>query len=197
MFCISLMIFCLGDKMASIKKANFVNGRTLRMRDVSIADAAFILKLRLDSVKSKYLSPVSESLDDQINWIEAYKERDDQAYFIIEYEDLKIGTVRIYDGKDDSFCWGSWILIDDAPVHAALESALIVYSYALNFLGFYTSHFDVRKDNLKVCRFHEKFGAHKIGEDEINFFYKINTDSIERSLKKFEKYLKKVEVDFK
>lgn len=183
--------------MAAIKKANFINGRTLRLRDVSIDDAAFILKLRLDSVKSQYLSPVSPSLDDQISWIEKYKDRNDQAYFIIEHEGSRVGTVRIYDANDDSFCWGSWILTDDAPIHSAIESALIVYSYSLNYLGFDCSHFDVRKDNLKVYRFHEKFGAIKVGEDKLNYFYIINSSAIENSLKRFGKYLDKIEVEFK
>jgi RimJ/RimL family protein N-acetyltransferase len=190
------MTLYLEDEMSNIKKANFIKGRTLIFRDVLVDDAEFILRLRLDSDKSKYLSSVSQSLSDQVYWIEDYKGRDDQAYFIIEHENLKIGTVRLYDGRENSFCWGSWILVDDAPVHAALESALIVYRYALSYLGFHSSHFDVRKENKKVCQFHEKFGALKIDEDDLNNYYILNYENINHSLIKYNKYLNNLEVKF-
>ena len=36
-------------------------------------------------------------------------------------------------------------------------------------LGVDRSHFEVRKQNEKVVNFHEKFGATKTDEDELNF----------------------------
>jgi hypothetical protein len=175
--------------MPKIVKAKSITGKTLLLRDVVPGDAEFILDLRTDIFRSKHLSATRGGLNDQVNWIEDYRSKTNQAYFIIVYEDNPIGTVRIYDARGDSFCWGSWILINRAPYHAAVESALIVYSYALNHLYFKQSHFDVRKENVKVRQFHERFGAQIIEEDKDNYYYSIDKEKIQRSLEKYKKFL--------
>jgi RimJ/RimL family protein N-acetyltransferase len=172
-----------------IKKAKKIIGNTLVLRDVLIEDAEFILSLRNDDKKSKFISKTSGYVEQQKNWINRYSMSISQAYFIIESLDgNKIGTVRLYDSIGDSFCWGSWILSKEAHVSAAIESALIVYSYAMK-LGFKNSHFDVRKGNSSVCKFHERFGATFVEEDEINLFYKISHQDILKSIHKYKKYL--------
>lgn len=180
-----------------IKKAARIVGKTLVFRDVTIDDASFILSLRLDLSKSKYLSPTSSDIGLQKKWLLDYEKSSNQAYFVIEHANQSIGVVRLYDVRDSSFCWGSWILSSDAPTHAAIESALIIYSYAINHLDFAQSHFDVRRENENVWRFHERFGAIRVYEDDVNYFYKINKESIEKSLQKYRKFLTEIEVDLK
>lgn len=180
-----------------IKKAARIVGKTLVFRDATVDDSSFILSLRLDFSKSKYLSPTSSDVALQNKWLQDYERSNNQAYFVIEHSNNCIGVVRLYDVRDSSFCWGSWILSSDAPTHAAIESALIVYSYAINFLGFSCSHFDVRKENERVWRFHERFGAVRISEDDVNYFYKIDKSSIDNSLQKYRKFLTKIEVELK
>jgi RimJ/RimL family protein N-acetyltransferase len=159
-------------------------------RDANNNDAAFILTLRTDSRKSQHLSNTSPKLDLQIAWLEAYAGKSDQAYFIIEnLEREPLGTVRLYDPRDNSFCWGSWILKDGAPQSAAIESALMVYAYAINHLGFSQTHFDVRKGNEKVWRFHERFGAERTGETEQDYLYRIVQGKIIFALKRYKKFL--------
>lgn len=172
-----------------LRKAAFVYGKTLQFRNASISDAPFILSLRTDEFKSRYLSLVTGAIEDQQAWLQLYSEMDNQAYFIIEYGGESIGTVRLYDPKRDSFCWGSWILSASCPRHAAIESALMVYSYALDHLGFDKAHFDVRKGNQGVWQFHERFGAHRVGESEMDFYYEIDRSSIEISRNRYRRYL--------
>lgn len=173
----------------SIRKAKKITGRTLVFRDASVDDAAFILSLRTDAKKSQHLSATKPDLDAQRAWLERYSTSTDQAYFIIEFNDAPIGTVRLYDPQGDSFCWGSWILSNEAPKHAAVESALMVYSYAVGFLEFDRAHFDVRRGNASVWRFHENFGANKIRESELDWFYEIDKGAIEKSLGRYKKFL--------
>ncbi len=71
----------------------------------------------------------------------------------IEFNGEPIGTVRLYDARQNSFCWGSWILKAGSPKHAAIESALMVYAYAVDHLSSQSAHFDVRKDNEGVWLF--------------------------------------------
>lgn len=115
-----------------IRKARCIRGKTLVLRNAVVADAAFILSLRTNPQKTRHLSKVSDDLDAQVAWLISYEERDAEAYFIIEdVHGVPLGTVRIYDAQGYSFCWGSWILLENAPSSAAIESALMVYAYAL------------------------------------------------------------------
>jgi hypothetical protein len=81
-----------------------VVGKTLTFRNATVFDAAFILSLRTDSEKSRFLSAVSGELSEQQAWLKRYADADDQAYFIIEYEGEAIGTVRLYDPQGQSLC---------------------------------------------------------------------------------------------
>lgn len=172
-----------------VRKAARVVGKTLTFRDATVADAAFILSLRTDSEKSRYLSTVSADLSDQQAWLERYAKFDDQAYFIIVYQNEPIGTVRLYDAQADSFCWGSWILKSSRPSHAAMESALMVYAYAVDNLGFRSAHFDVRKGNERVWQFHERFGAQRKAENELDYFYNLDSEAIAASRMRYQRFL--------
>jgi len=180
----------MNDTHPSIKKASLVLGKNIVLRNAGAQDADFILGLRTDEDKSKYLSSTSPDRYKQIAWLDIYKNKNDQAYFIIEdRKGERLGTVRLYDAVNDSFCWGSWIIKTGAPASTAVESALLVYVYALDRLGFNRSHFDVRKGNEHVWSFHERFGAVRVGETCEDFLYEISGDSIRSSIKRFKKFL--------
>jgi RimJ/RimL family protein N-acetyltransferase len=180
-----------------LRKAAYVVGKTLTFRNAAGSDAGFILSLRTDAAKSRYLSAVSGGLGDQRAWLERYTEADGQAYFVIDYQGRPVGTVRLYDPQGESFCWGSWILSEGCPSHCAIESALIVYAYAVDHLGFSHSHFDVRKENERVWRFHERFGAQRVSETEKDYFYRLDGSEISASRKRYRRFLDgSVKVEF-
>ena len=171
-------------------KPKCIIGNKLILRNVEVSDAEFILKLRLDSNKNKFLNSTSNDLEQQIQYLKTYEQDNNSVYFIIEdKEHGDIGTIRLYDPQENSFCWGSWILSQSAQNYAAIESALILYSFALDYLGFKKSHFDVRQENTKVWNFHERFGAKLINETEIDRFYEISETSISESLERYKKFL--------
>lgn len=172
-----------------IRKASQVKGKSLIFRDATVADAELILRLRNDAQKGQFLSSTSNSVDAQRDWLNVYSGSSGQAYFIIEHSGEAVGTVRLYDAKVNSFCWGSWIIADGLPSYVAVESALIVYAYALDHLCFLNAHFDVRAANEKVWRFHERFGAKKVSESGINFFFEIRKAEINASRKRYCRFL--------
>jgi RimJ/RimL family protein N-acetyltransferase len=173
-----------------LRKADFFAGRTLAFRDARVSDAAFILGLRSDEHKSRHLSPVSPRLADQVAWLERYRASTDQAYFIIESSRAEpLGTVRLYDAQGDSFCWGSWILAGNAPTTAAIESALMVYAYALDTLGFRHAHFQVRRNNQRVWAFHERFGATRASEDATEFHYTLEHAAIRAAMQRYQRFV--------
>lgn len=159
-----------------------LEGRTVRLRFVEEADAEFILKLRLDEKYNQFLSSVGPDLQSQKDWIKKYKNDEKarkQFYFIIERLDgTSCGTVRVYDLKKDSFCWGSWILNEDKTRYAALESAFLVYKFGFEELSYEKSHFDVMKGNERVISFHRKMGAIETSQDEQNYYFEIHKQAI-------------------
>lgn len=164
-----------------------LQSKSIRLRLIEESDAEFVLKLRLDERYNQYLSSVTPDLEAQKSWIAKYKGEEHeqiQFYFIIERIDgASCGTVRIYDLKEDSFCWGSWILDESKTRYAALESAFLVYQFGFSTLGYKKSHFDVRKGNEKVISFHEKMGATRVGSDMENIYFEITEDAVNKMKK--------------
>lgn len=159
--------------------------KTIGLRLVEEQDAEFILSLRLDERYNRFLSGVTPDVEAQKAWIRKYKNDEAaglQYYFIIERLDgTPCGTIRIYDLRPDSFCWGSWILNENKTRYAAIESALLIYEIGFDQLGFAKSHFDVMKGNEGVISFHKRMGAVVTGEDEQNFYFEITRESVEKA----------------
>ncbi len=147
--------------------------------------------MRTDRELNIYLSKVESSLKQQVEWIKAYKKRETnklEFYFIIENTNSgrPCGTVRVYDLRTPSFCWGSWILNQDKSRLAAVESAFLVYEFGFNHLGYESSHFEVMKGNTRVISFHEKFGAARVSEDEEYVYFNISNSAVEKYRIKFQ-----------
>lgn len=170
-------------------KPEKITGHKLVFRNATVEDAAFIVGLRTDEQKSRFISKTSTDTEQQKQWLEKYARDNSQAYFIIQTgSGDSIGTVRLYDQQADSFCWGSWILQAGAASSSAIESALMVYRFALA-LGFRHAHFDVRRGNESVWKFHERFGAKKVRETAEDFFFSITETDIRLSLDRYNKFL--------
>ena len=155
---------------------------SIGLREVKISDADYILKLRLDDSYSKYISKVSDEVSAQENYINHYLENNthnrESFYFIFTNMATgeRCGTVRIYNFNDDVFEWGSWILDENKPRYAAMETAILIYEFAFNRLGFNKSEFEVNKNNKQVVSYHKKSGAKIIGEDDTNYYFCIEKE---------------------
>ena len=53
-----------------------IYGKNINMRTVEIDDAEFVYTMRQDQNKTKYLSKVSGTIQDQKEWIAQYKKRE-------------------------------------------------------------------------------------------------------------------------
>ena len=78
--------------------------------------------------------------------------------------------MRAYDIQPDSFCWGSWLIKNNAPTTRAIESVLLVYEFGFGELSYKKAHFDVRKGNERVIAFLKRFGAQIVNGDELNIY---------------------------
>lgn len=168
-------------------------GKNINMRAVEKEDAEFILIMRQNENKTKYLSKVVGTIETQKEWIIKYKQRENEEkefYFVIESKkNEKLGLLRMYDFKNSSFCWGSWLIKDDAPKTTAIESALQIYEFGFYRLGFERSHFEVQKGNDKVIAFHQRFGAKVTEENDKESFFNFEKSDYEVTKKKYARYL--------
>ncbi|EKM0362637.1 GNAT family N-acetyltransferase [Cronobacter turicensis] len=172
-----------------IIQCKLIKGKNIILRNAQPDDAEFIVNIRTDAKKGRFISSTSSDIEKQREWLQSYLQSNGQAYFVItDMDGNSLGTVRLYDQQGNSFCWGSWVITDSAPSNTAIESALLVYHYALK-TGFSKAHFDVRKGNASVIKFHERFGAKRTGETELDILFEISKEAIQNSMEKYKKYL--------
>ena len=155
-----------------------LNGKYVTLREVRLEDAEFILNLRCDEKKAKYLHKTPNDIKKQIEYIKNYFFLKNEWYFIAENKSgKKIGTYRIYDIKNDSFCIGSWLMLNGVLANETFETDFLCKMYGFNVLGFNKIHFEVRKENKKVWKYHSNFGATKIAENEIEYFFELTKEN--------------------
>lgn len=152
-----------------------IDGPNLMLRLIHPADAAYVYGLRMDPVYSAHLSEMRGTIDDQRRWIAAYKTREtagQEFYYIIARKDgQRCGTVRLYDIGSDSFTWGSWILDENKPPKAALESAVLSFGAGFQCLDVQEARVDVRRDNTHAEAFYRRFGMSETHRTEQDIFF--------------------------
>ena len=132
----------------ALKKPRMVHGATIVLRDIEEGDAQFVVDLRTDPLKSRYISATSSDVQAQIDWIRSYQSKTDQAYFIAcDRDGGRLGCVRLYDPIGSSFSWGSWLMLSGLSPFIAMESALLVYAYARH-LGFDEARLEIGRAHV-------------------------------------------------
>ena len=166
-----------------------LTGRYVNIRTVTPGDAEFILSLRCNQEKAKYLHKTEYNIKKQEEYIQHALSLDNEWYFIIENKIHKpLGTYRIYDLKPDSFGIGSWLMIDGCSYYETIEGEYLVKTVDFKKTGFNKFHFDVRKENKKVIRFHKLMGARQIGETEQDIFFECTKDDYLNNVSKILKF---------
>lgn len=147
-------------------------GPNLVLRLIEPADAEYVFGLRTDAKYNTHLSDVTGDVEGQRRWIEDYKAREKRGqeyYYVIERHDsTRCGLVRLYDITPESFTWGSWILDENKPKKAALESAVLSFGVGFDVLGCQVAHVDVRLLNSHAEAFYRRLGmkeTHRTNKD--------------------------------
>lgn len=163
-------------------------------------DAEFILGLRTNPSKNKYLNYTEPNLENQIIWLKEYKtreERGEELYYIIYENHIPVGTIRIYNIKENECTTGSWLFSSNTHQLTPIISELLIYEIVYNILKKSTVLFDVRKENKKVVTYHKLKRITLINEDEENFYYSMSRAEWEESkMKIFNLMGVKIDVDF-
>lgn len=161
--------------MAKIIHPEMLQGKYVNLREVTLDDAEFILELRTNAKKSRFIHQTENNIQKQIEYLNHYFSLKNEWYFIIENKkNIPIGTIRIYNVHYPRFTGGSWIMIDGVIPQESFEGDLLVKRYAFEVLDFKESIFDVRKNNVKVVRYHKICGARIIDENDQDYIFKFD-----------------------
>jgi hypothetical protein len=164
----------------------------LQFRSVQTEDAAFIHGLRTNEKLARHLSKTSAEIADQEKWIGEYEEREKigmEYYFVCENKGEKMGLNRVYEIKEDSFEIGSWIFKEHIEEAIPILGDLTIRAFGFSVLKSVKKHctFNVKKQNLKVLRYHKMFNPEIVAEDEENYYFKLSEENF---IKQKDKLLK-------
>lgn len=137
--------------------SHYLQGFAYRLRPITFSDAALIVDLRLaDQERNQYIHPISGKISDQEAWLEAYLERDNDYYFVIEniLTGESEGLVGVYDVEGDQAEWGRWVVKRGSL--AALESFDLVCKFAFFEKGLQELYCRTVSANESVIAFHDK-----------------------------------------
>lgn len=143
----------------------------LTYRLVNENDSQFIVDLRTDPVKSRYIGNTDDSVESQKNWIRDYKKREVKGtdyYFIFYYGSTPAGVTRIYEIEDNHFIHGSWIFSNNVPPFCSLAAAIIAREIAYDTLGL-EEEIDtsgIHEDNQGVLQVSKMMGVEFYGVRE-------------------------------
>ena len=167
-----------------------LEGKYVNLREVRMDDATFILSLRCDPKKSRFLHKTENNLAKQIAYLEHYFTLDNEWYFIIENKNHEpLGTHRIYNIQGTQYTPGSWLMKDGALPQEALESVLLLRKLAFEMLGFQKSCFCVCKENKKIVRYHKILGGVIVSEDETDYFFELTSEAYRKNKRDFQAML--------
>ncbi len=159
-----------------------LNKFNIKPRLVTENDAEFILSLRLNEQRGKFLSPTQNDIEIQRCWISSYKERekqDQEYYFIFVNDGIKYGLNRVYNVNKFSFEIGSWLFSQDTPEGASILADLYTRDFAFEHYQLNECHFEVRKENKSVVNYHKKFNPILLKEDAKNYYFKLTKENYE------------------
>lgn len=166
----------------------------IKLRLVNEDDASFIVNIRNDGNKSRFISKTSPNIEAQKKWISDYKAREQakkEYYFIASDENNEdFATYRIYKIDSGVPEIGSWVSKPGYPnMKNSIKVDLAIKEYVFNELNFDTVQFEVRKQNFSVNKYHSLFQPELIKSDDDYHFYILKKETFNKQcieiLKKF------------
>ena len=166
----------------------------IHVRTVDLNDADFIYRLRSDKYLTRYINQFDGTVEDQIQWIRKYKEREEaglELYFVFLYNNERQGLARVYKIEDDHFTQGSWLFRPDSPAGCSLLGNIISSEIGFELPGKEYELTDARKGNT-THKWVRTFNPEVLYETDLDIFYKITKDNFNKAKIKHIELCKKV-----
>jgi RimJ/RimL family protein N-acetyltransferase len=143
-----------------VKHDLHVRGYAFGLRPITLEDAEFIVQLRSDPERTRFLHPIPLSVEAQRAYLERYFERENDYYFVVERhrDNFRVGLIGIYNVncEERTAEWGRWILRPGSL--ASVESVLRVYETAFDYLHFDEVYCRTVTENQRAVSFHDRYG---------------------------------------
>lgn len=154
----------------------------IKLRFVEADDASFIVSIRNNEKKSRFISKTSQNVEAQKQWISDYKKREQQKkefYFIaVDENNEDYATYRVYKIDSGLPEIGSWVSKPDySNIKNSIKVDIAVKDFVLNELNFDILQFEVRKQNASVNSYHKLFQPELIRSDDENNYYLLKRDT--------------------
>lgn len=167
----------------------------LKLIPVDSTDASFIISVRTDERKSRFISPTDTDIQNQIAWIDQYKvrEKEGKEYYFIGIDEAgeRFATYRVYNIKSDSAEIGSWVTKPGYnKAQNSVKLDILMKEFVYEVLGFSKLTFEVRKNNKSVLKYHKMFGPMIVQETENDIFFLLNKEDFYFNRNKFFKNIK-------
>lgn len=167
----------------------------ISLRLVEEEDAGFILFLRKDKSKSRFISKTDCDIEKQKEWIRKYKERekDEQEYYFIasDSEGEDFATYRVYNIIGGVPEIGSWV---SKPNYKNFKNSIrvdiAIKDYVFEELDYDSLRFEVRRKNYSVNKYHKLFNPMLIEANETDNYYILNRNAYTKARKEVLKKIK-------
>lgn len=151
-----------------------IEGRYINLREAEISDSEFILSLRTDEKKSRYIHQTDSDLNKQIKYMKRYKTLENEWYYIIENKQGKsLGTNSIYpypkydewtsNYQNFTLGTGRWLTSNETNSFESIESDILIKQVFFEEFNLDFTPMMIHKDNISVLKFHQNWGAQIIG----------------------------------
>ncbi len=146
---------------------NPIRGKYVKLKSADEEDAVFTLEIRKDPVITKYLPKLNNTVEQQIEWLKSVRNKPDDYFFVVStIAGERIGTIGVYNIKDDECEGGRLALIGNAFENA--ETSLLMYDFVFDKLKLKKVTGYIMADNKRAARFNRMLGCEigKPREDE-------------------------------
>ena len=156
-----------------MKQVQKIIGPRMMLLAAQESHAPFILDLRNQERKRRFLSGVSRTLTDQIAWMQQRSHLLDDAYFVVtetKNPSIPLGSIRLHDviAEKNSIRVSSWVMVDGVVPRKSLEALALAIEYIMKS-GYSVCHFEVHKKSLSASKLYIKLGTQVVGQTEHTF----------------------------
>jgi RimJ/RimL family protein N-acetyltransferase len=143
-----------------------IKGIKTTLEEITVLDAADIVKLRNDPANNKFLFQKEITIQDQIDWINKYMHNADVKNFkVINNENEFKGTISIYNIIDKKGEFGRYIVTN--PINA-IEAEYLLLKICFERLGLDTIYCQTNHENIAVWGQHTKLGFRETAKIDVN-----------------------------
>ncbi len=134
-----------------------IKGKNVFLCPVEISDAEFIVNLRNNKEKCKYIHPVPNDIDAQKEWIKKQRIMQGDYYFIIQdLQNRRIGTIGLSNIAGN--CGETSRFVSNGSVVENVEANILITDFAFEVVKLEVIRGYVGVNNKKVISLQKRFG---------------------------------------